>query len=163
MHKLLSALKNALVGDGENNRGFNAMGLVDAFASACDEISRLAAQIRLHADTAPYPQFADDLRRMASEKQADADRLRKWPGFFDAPKPRSAVLSSSGKNHWERMTRDLQAQKSFNAFLQRLEVQVADQDREMAKVIAEIAAHQVEHQKTLTRLVVLADPQANQT
>jgi hypothetical protein len=89
--KFLSALKNVFAGDLENSGGIDAMSLVDALASAHDQISHLVAQIRLHADTAPYPQFANDLRRMASEKETDADTLKNSIGISERPMPRSTT------------------------------------------------------------------------
>jgi hypothetical protein len=60
------------------------------------------------------------------------------------------------------MVQGLQAQKLLNGFLQRLEAHVAGKEAEMPQLIAEIRVRQVEHQKTLTRLVALADPQAKE-
>lgn len=163
-HKILLALKNVFAGgDLRHRRDFNRIPLENALASVHDEISRLAAAISSHADGAPYPQFAEALRRIGAEKQAEADRLKKWLGIAETPGPAPVTYPRPGKNHWERMTQDLQAQKRLNGLLQRLEVRVGGEDAETARLIAEIRERQVEHEKTLTRLISLADPQASQS
>ena len=158
--KFLSILKNVLLGESKNNADFD---VVDVLISAHHRISRLAVQIRLHADAAPYPQVACELRRIASEKQADADELKKRIETFGArPRP-SMPLSGSGKNHWERMTRDLRDQKSLDDFLQQQEIGVAGQEPGIARLIGQLRARHIEHRKTLTKLGAVADPQATQT
>ena len=161
--KFLSIVRNVLLGELKTNADFDVLAPVDFLISAHHRISRLAAQVRLHADAAPYPQFACELRRIASEKQADAEELKKRIETFGARPWPSMPVPGSGQNHWERMNRDLKDQKSLDDFLQQQEIGVAGQETGIARLIEQLKARQAEHRKTLTKLVALADPQATQT
>ena len=161
--KFLSTLRNVLLGEIGNDVDLDITSSIDVLVSVHQRVSKLAAQIRSHADNAPYPQIADELRRMAAEKQEDADELKKRMEIHGARTRQQTNLSVSGKNHWERMTGDLRDQKSLDDFLQQQEARLAAEEPEIAHLMAQLQARQVQHRKTLTTLVAVADPQATQT
>ena len=161
--KFLSALRNILLGEVDNNGDFYSTAPVDVLVAVHGRLLALAAQIRAHAEQAPYSQVAVELRRIAAEKEADADALKKRIESDDAQTRPQRSLSVSGKNHWERMTRDLHDQKLLDDVLQQQEARLAAGESEIAQLIAQLRAHQAPHRKTLTTLVAVADPQATQT
>jgi len=161
--KLLSELRNILLSQVDDNGDFYSTNPVDVLIAIHHRISTVAGQIRSHADNAPYCQVAVQLRRIASEKQADADELKKCIESYGTRTRQRRKFSVSGKNHWQRMTRDLREQKVLDDFLQQQETRLAAGEPEIAQLIAQLRSHQDQHRKTLTTLVALADPQATQT
>ena len=127
------------------------------------DLVRLAAQIANHADRAPYPHVAEQLRRMAEEKRASADllgdRIMRAGGRLEE----TAVEIQSGKNHWERMAQDLNDQNALdNRFVERAAL-LGETAPELADLLERIAASDRRHAKIFMDLIARADPQADQT
>jgi len=127
------------------------------------ELCSLAAQISLHADKAPYPHVARLLRQIAQEKQSGADLLRdKLPGAGTKLEA-GAFDIKSAKNHWERMTQDLNDHRALEARLLERAALVGEQAPETAELLRRIATSHRRHQNALLDLIARADPQAEQT
>ena len=66
---LLKKLGELLLPERGSGDGARSMEPVDVLLLLHQRISRLAEQIQSHADFAPYPQVAERLRRVATEKR----------------------------------------------------------------------------------------------
>ena len=125
--------------------------------------SRLAEQIESHAELAPYPQVAEQLRQIAAEKRDIGNRLRKIMedshGSIREPAPVPAI----GKNHWQRLIRDLEDQRTLDDLVARYEFTLIPQIPRGSEFLDEIKRIHDRHRQSLIRLVALADPQASQT
>jgi hypothetical protein len=130
--------------------------------AAHELLSKLANQIESHAAGAPYPQVAQALHNVATEKYASANKLKtiietlgeKTRFLTGEPKP--------GKNHWDRLNQDLQDQIAVDDLLLKLELK-AGENSETARIVKELRISQKSHQRVLSDLIAIADPQATQT
>ena len=73
---LLKKLGELLLPERSSGDGARSMEPVDVFLLVYQRISRLAQQIETHAEIAPYPQVAEQLRRLAAEKRDINNRLK---------------------------------------------------------------------------------------
>jgi rubrerythrin len=127
------------------------------------DLSNLARQIAAHADKAPYPHVAAALRRIAEEKQSSADLLRgKILGSGHRPDELSPEITS-GKNHWERLTQDLNDQTAVETRLLDRAALLNENSPKTAELLRQIADSHRKHRKVLLDLIARADPQADQT
>jgi hypothetical protein len=127
------------------------------------DLCRLAEQIHSHAERAPYPHVANRLRQIATEKRVSASALREkilnLGGRAEEPK----LNLKSGKNHWERMVRDLEDQKALENDLSERAFRLAEEAPELSDLLKEIVAVQLPHKDALLDLIARADPQADQS
>ena len=123
----------------------------------------LAGQINSHAERAPYPHVAQQLRQIAAEKRLSANLLRdKILSLAERLEDTPSDIKS-GKNHWERMVQDLRDQKALeNGFLERAAL-LDEQAPELAELLRDLVVSQRSHKETLLDLITRADPQAEQT
>jgi hypothetical protein len=124
---------------------------------------RLAEQIESHAELAPYPQVAERLRRIAEEKRDIGNRLRKIMEDLHGSIREAAQPPATGKNHWQRLIRDLEDQRDLDDLIARYEFTLVPQIAGGSELLDEIKQIHERHRQSLVRLVALADPQANQT
>jgi hypothetical protein len=136
---------------------------LESLISIYNQLVQLAAQIDSHAEVAPYPHIAKRLRNIALEKREHAERLRNVIESRRAwvQEPTHAIVA--GKNHWERIGRDLTGQKAFENFLARSEPRLSAEYPEIAEFLLKLRNVQVAHREALVELLALADPQATQT
>ncbi|MGH7832447.1 MAG: hypothetical protein ACREQK_02285 [Candidatus Binatia bacterium] len=121
----------------------------------------LAEQIRVHADQAPYAHIASQLREMAVKKQKNVEVLRDRLVSLGAEVQRFQPGIQSGRNHWERMTKDLETQKAFEGALRDHASLLAERAPELSRLLIGIANSERPHKETLFQFVMRADPQAS--
>jgi rubrerythrin len=136
---------------------------IEALVSVYNQLLQLAAQIESHADRAPYPHVATRLRSIAAEKRESAQQLKTLIESRHAWVSEPVRLTVSGKNHWERVGRDLADQKAFENFLAGLEPRFSTEYPQIADLLFKLRTAQVAHRETLAEIIALADPQATQT
>src|SRR5215468_11580796 len=73
-------------------------------------ILQLAKQIESHAELAPYPQVAERLRQIADEKRNSGKGLKEIIENLQGSISEGTQLPATGKNHWQRLIRDLENQ-----------------------------------------------------
>lgn len=124
---------------------------------------RLAEQIDDHAQKAPYPQVAQRLRVIATEKRSITARLKdKMLSWGVRPEePRFDI--KAGKNHWERIAKDIDDQRALENQFQEYAVLLAEEAPEISDLLKTMAAEQTQHREALLDLLARADPQANLT
>ncbi len=127
------------------------------------ELSRLANQLKLHAETAPYPFVVERLKQMAAEKERstarlfeEVERLGGRVAKFDSSIP-------SGTNHWDRMRQDVEDQKRVEAAMVDDVSCLALEAPEQGRLLRELVEVERQHKKALLDLLARADPQAEQT
>jgi hypothetical protein len=125
--------------------------------------ARLAEQIESHAELAPYPQVAERLRRIADEKRAVGNRLRKIIEDLHGSIRERVQPLAIGKNHWQRLICDLEDQRKLDDLVGRYEFTLIPQISGGSEFLAELKRIHDRHRQFLTRLIALADPQASQT
>lgn len=146
-----------------DNRGGD-MAAADLLLTLSERISRLAEQLEKHAQRAPYPQVTDQLRAIAEEKRSTANLLKQISG--NAQGPSGGALSrppDTGKNHWERLIRDLEDQRALDDFLARCRSTLIQQFPGTADLFERIEATHEAHRRSLLKMIAVADPQANQS
>jgi rubrerythrin len=126
-------------------------------------ILQLAQQIESHAELAPYPQVAERLRQIADDKRDIGNRLKKIIEKLHGSIKERSQRPATGKNHWQRLIRDLEDQKALDDLLSRYEFTLTRQAPEIAAFLRELKSIQERHSRSLTQLIAVADPQANQT
>ncbi|MEX0803046.1 MAG: hypothetical protein WD688_06985 [Candidatus Binatia bacterium] len=135
---------------------------VDGLIGAYELISKLVSQIESHASRAPYPHVAQQLRRIAAEKHDSARKIKSIIENLGEQTTPIASEPAPGKNHWERLNFDLQNQMMLDNLLLRLESN-AGEIPQLAEILRELKIGQKSHRRSLSNLLALADPQANQT
>jgi hypothetical protein len=136
---------------------------VDMLQLIYQRISQLAKQIGSHAQLAPYPQVADRLRQIAEDKQGMANRLKKIIESRHGSIAEETDSAASGKNHWQRLIRDLEDQNALDDLLFRYEFMLTREVPEVTDFLQELKATHETHRRSLTQLIAVADPQATQT
>jgi hypothetical protein len=136
---------------------------LEALLLVYQQNSRLAEQIESHAELAPYPQVAQRLRRIADEKRDVGNRLRKIIEDLHGSIREAAQPPATGKNHWQRLSRDLEDQRALDDLLARHEFTLVPQIPRGSELLDEIKHIHERHRQSLIRLIAVADPQASQT
>jgi hypothetical protein len=131
--------------------------------SFCRQALNLAEQIRVHADQAPYAHIASQLREMAANKQKNVEVLKDSLLRLGAGLQGLQPEIQSGRNHWERMTKDLETQKAFEGALRDHASLLAEQAPDLSRLLVGIANSERPHKETLFQFVMRADPQASLT
>jgi hypothetical protein len=134
-----------------------------ALNSVYNRLLHLAAQIESHAQAAPYPHVRQRLLKIAAEKRASAQQLKKAIESHGATVREFVKLPVSGSNHWERIKRDLEDQKALEDLLALYEPRLRRASPEIADCLVRLGATEAAHRETLRELFVVADPQATQT
>jgi hypothetical protein len=163
LHYLFKKLEELLLPERQTDDGARYQEPVDVLQSIHQRISQLAQQIESHAELAPYPQVAERLRRMASEKRDVGNRLKQIIEKVHGSIAEGSQRSATGKNHWQRLIRDLEDQKALDDLLSRYEFIVTSQVPDVADFLRELKAIDEAHRRSLTQLIAVADPQATQT
>ncbi len=159
LRKLRSILGRRTAGDG--NRTLKNP--EQMLASAYYELFRLADQIESHAEKAPYPHVAAQMRRIALEKRSSASALREKMGEIAGEMKPIRAEVKSGKNHWERIAVDLEDQRAFENEILAQAVLFAADAPEISVLLRKMASEQAPHREILLDLLVRADPQADLT
>lgn len=160
---LLKKLQNLLLPERSDNPT-PAMTRADSLALLCERISQLAEQLDAHAEQAPYPQVSERLRAIADEKRSMVNLLKQING--DAQEPSRGALNRppvTGKNHWERLIRDLEAQRALDELLARHQARLVQHVPGTADLFDRIKTIHETHRRALLKMVAVADPQANQS
>jgi len=160
---LFKKLEELLLPERTTDNGAGALEPVDAVQLIHERNSQLAQQIESHAQLAPYPQVAERLRRIAGEKRATGNRLKDIIEHLHGSISERTQAVATGKNHWQRLIRDLEDQKALDDLLSRYEFIVTRQVPEVADFLQELKTIHEAHRRSLTQLIAVADPQATQT
>ena len=127
------------------------------------DLLRLARQIDVHADQAPYPHVAQLLRRMASEKRQRAETLKEKILSLGGDTGDGDLEIRLGKNHWERVSIDIEDQRLLERqFLERASL-LAEKAPEVSSLLQQIVTAELPHREIFLDLLARADPQADQT
>jgi hypothetical protein len=100
---------------------------------------------------------------VAAKKQKNVEILRDSLLSLGAAVQGFQTEIESGKNHWERMTKDLEAQKAFEGVLRDHASLLAPRDPELSRLLIDMVNSERPHKETLFQLVMRADPQASLT
>lgn len=163
LHYLFKKLEELLLPERQSDDGAQYLEPVDVLRLIHQRVSQLAQQIESHAELAPYPQVAERLRRIASEKRDSGNRLKQIIEKLHGAITEGSQPSTTGKNHWQRLIRDLEDQKALDDLLSRYEFIVTRQVPELADFLQELKTIHETHRRSLTQLTAVADPQASQT
>jgi len=126
------------------------------------DLLRLARQIDVHADQAPYPHVAQLLRRMASEKRQRAETLKEKILSLGGDTGDGDPEIRLGKNHWERVSIDIEDQRLLERqFLERASL-LAEKAPEVSSLLQQIVTAELPHREIFLDLLARADPQADQ-
>jgi rubrerythrin len=136
---------------------------IDVLQLIHQRLVQLAQQLVSHAELAPYPQVTTRLRHIAREKEASADRLKKIIEKLHGTTATGTPSPAMGKNHWQRLIRDLEDQKALDDLLSRYDFMLGRQVPEVAEFLRELKTSHEAHRRALTQLIAVADPQATQT
>ena len=163
MPGLLKTLGRLLVPGRVNDNRTRYAEPLEALLLVYQQNGHLAEQIESHAALAPYSQVAERLRQIADEKRDLGNRLRKMIENLHGPIREAAQPPATGKNHWQRLNRDLEDQRALDDLVARYEFTLIPEIPGGSALLDEIKRIHDRHRQSLVRLVVVADPQASQT
>ncbi|MGH7858925.1 MAG: ferritin-like domain-containing protein [Candidatus Binatia bacterium] len=131
-------------------------GLVDDYNAEV----RLAQQLRLHAEEAPYPHAADRLQQLAALEEAQAERLRneilRLGGSVAPPEP----SVRSARNHWARLVCDLEDEQAAGKRYLDQAVRWEEAYPETADLLRNLGREEQTHRVWIQDLIARSDPQA---
>jgi hypothetical protein len=125
------------------------------------DLCRLAEQIDEHAQKAPYPHTTRRLSAIAAEKRSIAARLKDKMLSLGVRPEESKFDLKAGKNHWERIAKDIEDQRTLENQFQEYAVLLAEEAPEISDLLKTMTAEQTQHREALLDLLARADPQAN--
>ena len=125
-------------------------------------LMRLAEQIQAHAEQAPYPHVARCLEHLVLEKRNSVKLLSKEILNLQGDPSIHQLDLQSGKNHWERINRDIEDQKVLVGNLLESSAHWAEKAPQIAELLKRITTVENSHKETLIQLLMRADPQAEQ-
>ncbi|MFQ5683812.1 MAG: hypothetical protein ACE5HC_11135 [Candidatus Binatia bacterium] len=157
--KLRTNLKTTFV----DNRKLRTVDPVCVLKVLCLDLSCLVEQIDAHAGDAPYPHVAQRLRQMALQKQKNVNLISETILRLHGTVEKPSAGIKSGKNHWERIRRDIEDQKAIESNLLESSALLAEQAPEIGTFLRSILATEARHKEALVDLIMRADPQADQT
>lgn len=152
----LAAIERMLCRPGRARRGDPIEELVEDYVAE----TRMAAQLRAHADRAPYPRSAAALRSLAAVE----DRHAAWlQAEIEARQARAEPWRgevAGGRNHWERLRRDLEeADRKRKRYLEQA-IAWDPGYPELAELAHRIEAEEARCRAVLEELMARSDPQA---
>ncbi len=163
MSTLLRTVLEILVPERMEDSPARFLTSVEALTTIYSSLIQLAGQIEAHADSAPYPHVASRLRQIAREKENNAatlkQRIQRLGGWVGEASP----MPISGKNHWQRLMKDLDRQRELEYLLSIHEPRLITESPELAETLRQLRAGEATHRRALMQLVAVADPQASQT
>jgi len=149
---MLSQVREWLRGDRRGPRHV----LADLAAGYLDE-AEAAANLRAHAEQAPYPQAADALRRLAATEDEHTRRFGEQIALLGGSPPATAPEIYRGSNHWDRMAADFRhADQKRRCYLEQA-IHWDIEYPEVAEFLGRLAAEETANRKALEELVVRAD------
>ncbi len=149
---MLSQVREWLRGDRRGPRHV----LVDLSAGYLAELEA-AANLRAHAEQAPYPQAADALRHLAAAEDEHARRFREQIVALGGSVPAATPEIHAGSNHWDRMAADFHhADRKRRRYLEQGIHWDIDYP-EVAEFLSRLAREENATRKRLEELVVRAD------
>ena len=155
-------LKDVFFPERGSNHYSRSAAPVESLLGTHELLSKLASQIESHAGRAPYPHVAQQLRHIAAEKRDSASKIKSIIENLGEQTNPIASEPAPGKNHWERLNFDLQNQMMLDDIVFRLESH-AGEIPQLAEILQELKVGQKSHRRSLSHLLAIADPQANQT
>jgi hypothetical protein len=160
---LLKKLRQLLVPERTSDNRTRDMKPLEALLFVYEKNARLAEQIESHAASAPYPQVAERLRRIADEKRNLGNRLRKIIEDLHGSIREAPESLATGKNHWQRLIRDLEDQRELDDIIARYEFTIIPEISVGSEFLDELKRTHDQHRQSLIGLIAVADPQASQT
>jgi hypothetical protein len=160
---LLKKLGQLLVPERMSDNRTREVEPLEALLLVYQQNSRLAGQLEAHAELAPYPQVAEQLRRIAGEKRDVGNQLRKIMEESHGSITEPAQPLVVGKNHWQRLIHDLEDQRKLDDLVARYEFTLIPQIPGGSQFLDDIKRINDRHRQSLIRFVAVADPQASQT
>jgi rubrerythrin len=149
---VLSQVREWLRGDRRGPRHV----LADLGAGYLDEVEA-AANLRAHAEQAPYPQAADALRRLAATEDDHARRFGEQIAALGGSVPPATPEIHGGLNHWDRMAADFQrADRKRRRYIEQA-IHWDVEYPEVAEFLSRIAIEETANRKAIEELVVRAD------
>jgi hypothetical protein len=112
-----------------------------------------------HAALAPNEFAAEELRALAREERAMADRLGAALGVFYTPAGAEAQ-SEAGSSHWARLLYDLEQHRTSRQRLREMGIRLARTRPVLSGLCHELARDEELHGERLRNLIARADPQA---
>ena len=119
-----------------------------------------AAQLRLDADKARYPQVADELRRLAEVEACHMAWLRERLVALGGQVPTLEATPTAGANQWERA---VAAHQAAQAKRRRLIEQIAHWDPDEPEIVAllsRIEQEDAREGRAYDAVIMRSDPQA---
>jgi rubrerythrin len=160
---LLTKLQEFLLPERSRNGAAGYTEPIDVLLAVYQRMSRLAAQIESHAELAPYPHVAERLHQIAREEHEIANRLKRIVGTLHGSIRERSLPPATGKNHWQRLIRDLEDQRDVDNILAQYEFTLIPQIPDTADLLHQIKSTHSLHRLSLQELIAVADPQASQT
>jgi rubrerythrin len=130
--------------------------LDELLADYRDEVGA-AAQLRHHAERAPYPQASAVLRQIADHGDRHAALLRQQMVTLGGTVDEVAPEIQVGRNHWERVTADLLLADAQRRRYIDQSIHWDGEYPEVAAVLARIADDKRAHRRSLEDLIARAD------
>ena len=118
-------------------------------------------RLEWHAERMRYPQFCERLLRIAKEEQRHAQWLARRIAVLGGSVPAVSFTPDEGRNSWQRLREDLEAEKSCCANLTEELALEKNIDPITTAVLRRILADEQIHREEIAEMLIRSDPQAD--
>jgi bacterioferritin (cytochrome b1) len=125
-------------------------------------VEEMESSLRLewHAEQMRYPQYCDRLLRIAKEEQRHAQWLARRINALGGSVPMVSFTPEEGRNSWECLGEDLEAEKRCCADLTEELALGKYFDPDTATILGRILDDEKFHREEIAQMLVRSDPQA---
>ncbi len=134
--------------------------VIQLFTRRYTEKTEYVAQLSQHARKMRYPQFRENLFRIAAEEKEHVQWLKEKLLHLDAPIPQVSMIPKAGRNSWESLLMDLEVEKRCCADLMEQMYLVEQFDPDLAAELRHLREHEKKHLEEIKDMLMKSDPQA---
>jgi bacterioferritin (cytochrome b1) len=124
------------------------------------EEAKISAQFQRHALRMQYPQFREQLRRIAAEEQQHAEWLKQRIHFLGGSVPGVSFAIEEGCNSWDHLRLDFEEERLCIGCLESDILKAESSDPETARGLRRILEDENRHLDAILDMMMRSDPQA---
>jgi len=119
-----------------------------------------AARFIQHAQKMQYPQFREELLRIAADESRHAEWLAKKITELGGSLPPELATLPTTKNSWQYLLDDLEEERQCSAELETEMLTVSSDYPEVAELLQRIEDEEDKHRDRIREMLMRSDPQA---
>jgi rubrerythrin len=119
-----------------------------------------AARFVQHAQKMQYPQFREELLRIAADESKHADWIAEKINELGGSLPSEPAVSPTTRNSWQYLLDDLEEERQCSAELETEILTLSSDHPQVAELLQRIDEEEHRHRNQITEMLMRSDPQA---